>query len=130
MPIFKKGDRSEVSNHSPISLISCVGKSFERDVFKHVHNYLLSNSLIYKYQFGYLPGHTTVHHLIEVVHHTCLALENQKMNCQVFCDISKAFDRVWHRGLILKLEKYGIKGNLLDWFENYLYYETSKRFYK
>ena len=121
MPIFKKGDRSEVSNYRPISLISCVGKSFERVVFKHVHNYLLSNSLIYKYQSGFLPGHSTVHHLIEVVHHTCLALENQKINCQVFCDISKAFDRVWHRGLIHKLKKYGIKGNLLAWFENYLY---------
>ena len=37
-----------------------------------------------------------------------------------FCDISKEFDRVWHRGLILKLEKYGIHGNLLAWFGNYL----------
>ena len=46
MPIFKKGDRSEASNYRPISLISCVGKSFERVVFKHVHNNLLSNSLI------------------------------------------------------------------------------------
>ena len=121
IPIFKKGDRSEVSDYRPISLISCVGKSFERVVFKHVHNYLLSNSLIYKYQSGFLPGHSTVDHLIEEVHYTCLALENQKINCQVFCDISKAFDRVWHRGLIHKLEKYGIKGNLLAWFENYLY---------
>ena len=121
MPIFKKGDKSEVSNYRPISLISCVGKTFERVVFKHVHNYLLSNSLIYKYQSGFLPGHSTVHHLIELVHQTCLALEDRKINCQIFCDISKAFDRVWHRGLIHKLEKYGIKGNLLAWFENYLY---------
>ena len=37
-----------------------------------------------------------------------------------FCDISKTFDRVCHRGLILKLEKYGIYGNLLAWFANYL----------
>ena len=37
-----------------------------------------------------------------------------------FCDISKAFGRVWHRGLILKLEKYGIHGNLLAWFAIYL----------
>ena len=53
MPFFKKGDKSEVSNYRPISLISCVSKSFERVVFKHVHNYLLSNSLIYKYQSGF-----------------------------------------------------------------------------
>ena len=38
----------------------------------------------------------------------------------VFCDISKAFDRVWHRGLLFKLKQSGISGNLLNWFENYL----------
>ena len=47
-------------------------------------------------------------------------MENQEINCQIFCDISKTFDRVWHRGLILKLEKYGIRGDLLQWFESYL----------
>ena len=121
MPIFKKGDKSDVSNYRPISLISCVGKSFERIVFKNVYNHLMANSLIYKFQSGFLPGHSTVHHLIEVIHHTCLALENYETTCQFFCDISKAFDRVWHRGLILKLEKYDIHGNLLAWFANYLF---------
>ena len=38
----------------------------------------------------------------------------------VFCDISKAFDRVWHTGLIAKLSRIGITGNLLQWFQNYL----------
>ena len=110
-----------MSNYRPISLISCVGKSFERIVFKNVYNHLMANSLIYKFQSGFLPGHSTVHHLIEVIHHTCLALENYETTCQIFCDISKAFDRVWHRGLILKLEKKGIHGNLLAWFANYLF---------
>ena len=39
----------------------------------------------------------------------------------IFCDISKAFDRVWHRGLINKLKKYGISGDLLHWIQKYLY---------
>ena len=38
----------------------------------------------------------------------------------IFCDISKAFDRVWHRGLLAKLASFGISGNLLDWFKSYL----------
>ena len=37
-----------------------------------------------------------------------------------FCDISKAFDRVWHTGLIFKLKQYGITGKLNSWIENYL----------
>ena len=38
----------------------------------------------------------------------------------VFCDVSKAFDRVWHKGLIFKLKQYGIEGELLKWISNYL----------
>ena len=51
---------------------------------------------------------------------TCIALENYETSCHVFCDISKAFDRVWHKGLILKLDNYDIIGNLLLWFKDYL----------
>ena len=121
MPIFKKGDKSHASNYRPISLISCVGKTFERIIFKHVYNHLISYSLIYQYQSGFLPGHSTVHHLIELIHYTCLALEKYEIKCQIFCDISKAFDRVWHRGLLHELKKnYCINGNLLMWFEDYL----------
>lgn len=88
----------------------------------------VDNSLLYAYQSWLLPGLSTVHHLIEVIHHTCIALENYESSCLVFCDISKAFDRVWHKGLILKLEKYGISGDLLLWFENYLFMRNQKVF--
>ena len=106
-----------MSNYRSVSLISCVGKSFERIVFKNVYNHLIAKYLIYKFQSGFLPEHSTVHHLVEVIHHTYLALENYETTCQIFCDILKAFDRKWHRGLILKLEQYGIHVNLLAWFQ-------------
>ena len=89
---------------------------------------MITNSLIHKYQSGFLPGHSTVHHLIELIHHTCIALENHKINCQIFCDISKAFDRVWHRGLLLKLENYGITSDFLMWFQSYLCHRNQKVF--
>ena len=38
----------------------------------------------------------------------------------LFCDISKAFDRVWHRGLIHKLRDMGCSDELLTWFSSYL----------
>ena len=46
--------------------------------------------------------------------------------CFLFCDFSKAVDKVWHRGLIHKMNSYGIKGPLIKWFENYLYQRKQK----
>ena len=120
MPLYKKGDKSAAGNFRPVSLISCVGKAFKRVIFTHVYNHTADNNLLYKYQSCFRPEHSPVHRLTEIIHHNCLALENYETSCHIFCDISKAFDRVWHRGLILKLEKYGIIGNFLTWFENYL----------
>ena len=53
-----------------------------------------------------------------VVSHT--ALDNSQLASVTFCDISRAFDRVWIRGLILKLKRYGIKDTLLRWLNSYL----------
>ena len=47
-------------------------------------------------------------------------MENKEANCFVFCDFSKAFDKVWHRGLLHKMKAYGITGKLVDWFSSYL----------
>ena len=43
-----------------------------------------------------------------------------------FADVSKAFDRVWIGGLLLKLERYGIKGDLPMWFKSYLTNRSQK----
>lgn len=56
----------------------------------------------------------------------CNALENKNHICLVFCDISKAFDRVWHKGLIKKLNAYGFKGNFLNWLTDYLSNRTQQ----
>ena len=120
MPIFKKGDKHDPSNYRPIALLTSVGKIFERIIHKNLHNFMIDNNLIYKYQAGFLPNNSTVYQLLEIYHNICMNMEEKKNTCMVFCDISKAFDRVWHRGLLLKLEAYGIKGPLLLLICNYL----------
>ena len=92
----------------------------ERCVHKHLHNYLHANKLIYEKQSGFLPGHSTVFQLIDIYHNITHSLDNKLNTCMVFCDISKAFDRVWHKGLIFKLNQNGIEGPLLNWLNNYL----------
>ena len=67
-----------------------------------------------------MPGDSTVNQLIYITNDIAKALDFGKEIRVVFFDISKAFDRVWHEGLLHKLEKYGIRGDLLKWFKSYL----------
>ena len=92
----------------------------ERIIFKHLYNYLHSNDLIYSHQSGFIPGHSTTFQLVDIYHSICNTFDNSQFSCMVFCDISKAFDRVWHKGLIYKSKQYGISGNLLSFLVNYL----------
>ena len=119
-PIHKNKERNKFINYRPISLLSCSGKVMERVVFKHVFNFFRDHNLLSKFQSGFTPGDSTVNQLVEIYHTFCDALDKKKDVRAVFCDISKAFDRVWHDGLILKLNQIGIKGNLLGWFKIYL----------
>lgn len=120
LAFFKKGDISMVSNYRPIALLSCVGKVFERIVYKHIFNFIFEHKLLYKFQSGFVPGHSTFHQMIEIYHRICLAMEDKEIMCMIFCDISKAFDLLWHKGLLAKIKTYDIKGKLLVWIENYL----------
>ena len=78
-----------------------------------MHNFLIENNLLNEYQSGFLSHHSTVFQLIDIFHNIYQAFDNNMLSCIVFCDVSKAFDRVWHKGLMFKLRQNGIGGKLL-----------------
>jgi hypothetical protein len=100
MPSFKKDGKSSPSNYRPISLLSCVGKVMEHVVYKYIHNYIIEHSLLYLYQSVFLPGHSTVYQLLEIYHNICKNIDSRLSSIIIFCDISKAFNGVWHKALI------------------------------
>jgi hypothetical protein len=120
LPIYKKADPSTTTNYRPVSLLSRVSTIFERIIFKHMFNYFRENFLISIWQSGFLPGSSTITQLLELYDQFCKAIDERKEVRIVFLDISKAFDRVWHKGLLHKLEKNGISGRLLSWLKDYL----------
>ena len=120
MPLLKKSPSESPSNYRPISLLSCVGKLQERIIFKHIFNFFLTNNLIHRHQSGFLPGHSTVYQLIDLYNQIAQSIDAKQYTCMVFCDVSKAFDRVWHKGLLFKLQQNGITGKLLNWISSYL----------
>lgn len=115
-----KGGSDNVSNYRPISVTNCFCKIHEKIIFKHLHNYLFENSILSDHQSGFRNKDSTVNQLLIIYDTIVKNLDQGKDVRFIFCDVSKAFDRVWHRGLLYKLRKYGINGNLLLWFKSYL----------
>ncbi len=119
-PIFKKGNKSDPNNYRPVSLLCTTEKILEKIVFKYLYNHIRDNSLLSKWQSGFLPGCSTISQLLEIYHQFCQSVDDGKEVRVVFLDISRAFDRVWHAGLLFKLHKYGVRGELLKWISDYL----------
>ena len=119
-PVFKKDDPSCVSSYRPISLLNTIGKVLEKVIHKHFFNFFRDHNILTPLQSGFVPQDSTVKQLVDIYNTFCKALDEGKEVRAVFCDISKAFDRVWHRGLLYKLQAVVISGSLLQWFTDYL----------
>ena len=120
IPIFKKESKNNASNYRPISLLSSLSKVLEKAVHYHLYTYLNDHSLLTVKNSGFKQKDSTVNQLLSIVHKLYSGLDNKENACLVFLDISKAFDRVWHEGLLFKLKQLGISGTLLKWLESYL----------
>jgi hypothetical protein len=85
IPLLKYGDKSLPSNYRPVSLLSCVSKIFEKNVFKNIFNHLHKNKLLYKFQSGFIPGLSTTHQLLEIYHTILTALDSKVFYNYHFC---------------------------------------------
>ena len=91
---------------------------FWKDLY--LYNYLRDNNLLSSLQSGFLPGDSTVNQLTFLYNTFCQVLDSGKEVRAVFCDLSKAFDSVWHAGLLAKIHAAGVTGNVHAWFADYL----------
>ena len=119
-PVHKKENRQIISNYRPISLLPICGKILEKIVFDQVYSFLNANNLLSKHQSGFRPGDSTIYQLLSITSSIYEDFEKYNETRAIFLDISKAFDKVWHEGIIFKLKCNGVSGRLLHFFENYL----------
>ena len=101
-------------------MLPICGKVSERLIFNSFFSYFIEN-IISPHQSGFIPGDSCVQQLISIIHEIYNAFDcNPSLEVRgVFLDISKAFDKVWHDGIIYKLKRNGINGDLLRLIESF-----------
>ena len=108
-------DTTAKANDRPISPLPILGKMFEKIIFDFLYEYFINNKLLTSCQSGFIKGDSCVNQLVAITHeiHKNLDVNPSIDTIGVFLDMSKAFDKVWHGGLIFKLKSYGIQSQLL-----------------
>ena len=123
-PKFKKGNPSDPSNYRPIALTCTCCKILESCISSNLIDFLLTHNLISKSQHGFLKNHSTCTNLLESMNDWTLSISNRKSIVIGYVDFQRAFDSISHPKLILKLQSYGISGNLLCWIQAFLAHRT------
>ena len=105
VPVHKKESKSLIRNYRPISLLSILGKIFERLIYRDLFNHFYCNNLFTKNQSGFMPGDSCIFQLLSIVHEIDSSLDcNPAIDVRgVFLDISKTLDKVWHEGTQMAL---------------------------
>ena len=120
LPLFKSGDKCDIANYRPISLLPVISKIFEKLIHKRLVSFLDKHEVIYRKQFGFRKQHSTQHALHSAVTQVLHGLNSNESVFGVYLDFSKAFDTIQHSILLEKLEHYGIRGIMLNLLKDYL----------
>ena len=109
-----------MENYGPVSLLPICGKIFERLIYNSLFEFFIANELISFNQSGFKPGDSCINQLLFITHEIYKYFDDGYEVRGVLLDISKAFDKVWHNGLIYKLKQNGVSGNLLNLIIDFL----------
>jgi len=121
IPIPKpKKDATKTKNYRPISLLSCAGKTMERMIHNRLYWEAETNEWLSPQQSAFRHGRSTTDPLLNLTEDAHQAFSKRKEVIAVFLDLEKAYDSVWHDGLIYKLHQKGLRGRMLHFLNDYL----------
>ena len=119
-PIYKKGDRSDPSNYRPVSLLPTCSKVLESIIDDHIRLQVESRGLLHPSQHGFRQRHSCTTNLTIALDDWTKAVDHGSGVDVVYFDFSKAFDRVCHSTLLLKLTYFDLGHGLVKWIQDYL----------
>ena len=120
VPVFKSGDESKPGNYRPISLLSIFNRIFEKLVYKRLIKFVNKHNILYSSQYGFRSRHSTQHATLEILNDILSNFDKGQFTFCLFIDLKKVFDTVNYDILLSKLEHYGFRGVVNDWFKSYL----------
>ena len=120
VPIYKDGNKFEVENYRPISLLTSFSKIYEKLMHKRLVEFFEQNSILDENQYGFRSGRSCEHALLNAQNILNDNLNRNQISLLLLIDFSKAFDMVDHNILLMKLNHYGIHGIARAWINSYL----------
>ena len=125
-PLFKKGSKKDPGNYRPVSLTSIAGKILERIVKKQMVQHLEENDILRSTQHGFISGRSCLTNLLEYLEFVTSKIDNKEPVDVIYLDFSKAFDKVPHHRLVLKLKNAGFGVSICNWVEDWLVAENKE----
>ena len=118
IPLFKKGSRNKSENYRPVSLTSVICKLLERLIKDHLVDFLVKNKLINPSQYGFLKARSCLTNMLCFLEDVTTWVDEGSPVDIIYLDFKKAFDKVPHQRLLLKLKAHGI--GMINWIEKWL----------
>ena len=119
-PIYKSGEKNNMINYRPISVLPSFSKIIEKLVHTCLMSFLNSNNILHFLQHGFCSSHNVATAILDVLNYVVNMKTNHFINLLLFIDISKAFDSLSHIILLQKLKYYGIRGIVHKRFTSHL----------
>ena len=116
----RNGLKSSKLNYRPISLLPTLSKVCESIIHRRLLSHFTDNNIISERQAAYLKGDSTIQQLLYIIHLIRTSWSKGNITQGVFLDVSAAFDKCWHSGLLAKLEQVQVNDSCLDLFRSYL----------
>ena len=124
--LYKKGDKKQPSNYRPVSLTSIICKVMEQFIREAIMDHMMINNLICKEQHGFVKGKNCITNLLETIDDWTKSMEIGNSVDAVYLDFKKAFDKVPHKRLVMKLKMYGIDDKIVNWVADFLRDRTQR----
>ena len=120
IPLFKKGSRNKSVNYRPVSLTSVICKLLETIIRDHMIDFLVKHKLVNPSQHGFLKARSCLTNLLCFFEEITKWVDEGSQADVIYLDFQKAFDKVPHQRLILKLKSHGMGNSIINWIDKWL----------